>query len=356
MSEDRKGAKGRQKGADDRRASDDAGEGRPANAKSRALVGVLGLVAPGLGHAFVGHARRGAAWAVSPAVAVVLLASVLPSSTSAGRVVAICGAASALLYLASIVDAVVLSPARHRALSPAGVFATLAAPLVLSIGVALFLRSSVVQAFKVPSGSMIPTIMLGDHLFVDMRAHAPRRGEAIVFRYPERPSQEFLKRVVAGPGDELVVRGGKLTINGWQVPSCRVGSWSYDDESSKHTGDVFVEFLERSAYLVFFESGASPPDEVQGPYRVTDGEWFVVGDNRFNSHDSRMWYGGAGGGVPTAKVRGRATTIWSSTVPGRFGVDLAADPVPPAPELAAPLAACLASRPPVDKATPPARP
>jgi signal peptidase I len=229
------------------------------------------------------------------------------------------------------------------------------APVVLSAGVALFLRSSVVQAFKVPSGSMMPTILFGDHFFVDMRARSPRRGEPIVFRYPERPEQEFVKRVVAGPGDELIVRGGKLSINGWEVPSCRVGTWSYQDDASTRTGDVFVEFLERSAYLVLFDHSGFAPDEVQGPYRVPDGEWWVMGDNRFNSHDSRMWFGGKGGGVPTANVRGRATTIWSSTAQGRFGVDLSGDPPPPSPELAAPLAACLASRPPPDKATPPAR-
>jgi hypothetical protein len=112
MSDVGKAKKKRKKRSQDRPASDAPPDAPPSRAKSRGLVAVIGLLAPGLGHAFVGHVRRGAAWAASPALAVVLLASVLPSSTSAGYVVAICGAASLVLYAASIVDAAAISPTR----------------------------------------------------------------------------------------------------------------------------------------------------------------------------------------------------------------------------------------------------
>ena len=125
-----------------------------------------------------------------------------------------------------------------------------------------------------------------------------------------------------------------------------------DEGESAHDGELFVEFLEASAYLVFFDNSA-PVADVQGPYYARNDEVWVMGDNRNNSHDSRVWYGGAGGGVPASHVKGRARLIWLSPGASHQGVDLAADPVAPSPELAAPLATCLAQRPSLAKTTPP---
>jgi signal peptidase I len=195
-----------------------------------------------------------------------------------------------------------------------------------------------------------------DHLFVDMRVgpSSVHRGDIIVFKFPEHPEQDFIKRVIAAPGDKLEVRDGHPTINGWEVPSCRVGTWRYTEEidNAVHEGDLYVEFLERSAYLVFFDKGALGT-ELQGPFFAKPDEWWVLGDNRNNSHDSRMWFGGTGGGVPGANIRGRAGVVWIGGAPGRFGLDVAGTPVAPSPELEAPLAKCLADRPSVEKATPP---
>ena len=153
------------------------------------------------------------------------------------------------------------------------------------------------------------------------------------------------------------MRDGHPIINGWDVPSCRVGSYHYAEgiDGTAHEGELFVEFLEASAYLVLFDKNA-PVADYQGPYRAGQGETWVMGDNRNNSHDSRMWFGGEGGGVPASHVKGRARLIWLSPGASHQGVDLAADPVAPSPELAAPLARCLAERPPVAKTTPPAPP
>jgi signal peptidase I len=330
---------------------------RPAHAKRRWLVALVALLAPGAGHALVGHTLRGAIWAAAP-VAVVVIVSVVATGASVGALFAILGTIALVGYLGSVVDAAALSPARHRETSMGGVIALVLAPVVVSVPMALFLRATVVQAFKVPSGAMVPTILVGDHLFVDMRvkASAVHRGDVIVFQFPERPEQDFIKRVIAAPGDKLEVRAGHPVLNGWEVPSCRVGAWRYTDsvDGAAHEGDLYVEFLERAAYLVFFDQNALSSD-YQGPFVSREGELWVLGDNRNNSHDSRMWFGGQGGGVPPANVRGRAGVIWLSTAkgPSRFGVDVSGAPIAPSPELAAPLAKCMAERPSVEKATPP---
>ena len=107
---------------------------------------------------------------------------------------------------------------------------------------AMALRAFVVEAFKIPSGSMIPTLQVGDHIFVNKFTYGPAipwthkrvwngmppsRGDVMVFAFPEHPEQDFIKRVIAVPGDRLEARGGHPIINGWEVPSCRVGPYNY---------------------------------------------------------------------------------------------------------------------------------
>ncbi len=325
--------------------------------KSRVVAALLGLVAPGLGHVFIGHTLRGAAWLLAP-FGVFSVYVGLAREPSTLTVFAALGAILAVAYFGAILDGALIPVRRHRPTSIAAVVAFAVAPIVLAPIVALMMRHFVVEAFKVPSGAMIPTIAVGDHLFVDKSAYRgrlPRRGEVFVFEYPEHPSQDFIKRAIAVAGDKLEVRDGHPIINGWEVPSCRVGGYRYTEGSdeSSHEGELFVEFLEASAYLVFFDKNGMSSD-YQGPYRAGPGETWVMGDNRNNSHDSRVWYAGQGGGVPAARVKGRARLIWLSPSKTHQGADLAGDPVAPSPELAAPLARCLAERPPLAKTTPPA--
>ncbi|HEY8079263.1 MAG TPA: signal peptidase I, partial [Labilithrix sp.] len=197
--------------------------------------------------------------------------------------------------------------------------------IIVAIAVAMALRAFVVEAFKIPSGSMIPTLQVGDHIFVNKFTYGPAipythsrlwshmppsRGDVIVFQYPEHMEQDFIKRVIAIPGDKLEARGGHPIINGWEVPSCFAGPYNYIDaqDGSRHEGDIFVEFLEDEAYLTFFDRNQIQSD-YQGPFYAKPGEVWVMGDNRNNSHDSRMWFGGQGGGVPRSLVRGHALAI-----------------------------------------------
>lgn len=200
--------------------------------------------------------------------------------------------------------------------------------IVVAIAVAMALRAFVFEAFKIPSGSMIPTLQVGDHIFVNKFTYGPaipwthkrlwsrmppKRGDVIVFAYPEHPEQDFIKRVIAVPGDRLEARGGHPIINGWEVPSCSAGNFSYTEsqDGARHEGEVFVEFLEDEAYLTLYDR-QSLTNEHQGPFDVKPGEVYVMGDNRNNSHDSRMWFGGQGGGVPFENIKGRALFVWLS--------------------------------------------
>ena len=202
--------------------------------------------------------------------------------------------------------------------------------ILMAVAVALGLRAVVIEAFKIPSGSMIPTLMVGDHIFVNKFSYGPavpfthvrlwtnmppRRGDVMVFAFPEHPEQDFIKRVIALEGDKLEARNGHPILNGWEVPSCRVGSWSYNDFDSsitRHEGDLFVEYLGDESYLTFYDRASGVFPDYQGPFFAKPGEVWVMGDNRNNSHDSRMWFGGQGGGVPYDNIKGRALFVWLS--------------------------------------------
>jgi signal peptidase I len=216
--------------------------------------------------------------------------------------------------------------------------------IVMAVAVAFALRAFVIEAFKIPSGSMIPTLMVGDHIFVNKFSYGPavpythsrvwtsmppRRGDVMVFAFPEHPEQDFIKRVIAIEGDKLEARGGHPVINGWEVPSCRVGSWAYSDYDSpitRHEGDLYVEYLGSESYLTFYDRASGMFPDAQGPYFAKKGEVWVMGDNRNNSHDSRMWFAGQGGGVPFENIRGRALFVWLSV--SDSGVDWSREGAP----------------------------
>jgi signal peptidase I len=208
--------------------------------------------------------------------------------------------------------------------------------IAVAVGVALLLRSFVVEAFKIPSGSMLPTLQIQDHIFVNKLAYGPAipwtnlrvfnslppaRGDIMVFEYPDpnpnNERQDFIKRVIALQGDTLSVENGHPLINGWRIPNCRIGMYEYHEgtDTQLKRSELYMEFLGSYAYITQYEEdrGSEPH---QGPYHVKPGETWVMGDNRNNSSDSRAWNGGRGGGVPDANIKGRAMFVWLS-----FGSD-----------------------------------
>ncbi|HVY49378.1 MAG TPA: signal peptidase I [Minicystis sp.] len=265
----------------------------------------------------------------------------------------------------------------------------------IAVAVALLLRAFVVEAFKIPSGSMIPTLMIGDHIFVNKFTYGPlipwtdkrvfgrlppARADVMVFKYPENKEQDFIKRVIAIPGDKLEALDGRPIINGWIVPHCHAGQF----HNEGRTSELYVEFLGDKAFLTLFdqpttEKACSTNDECdaglschagycgvyQGPFFAGPDEVWVMGDNRNNSHDSRTWRGGLGAGVPFENIKGRAMFVWMSFGPGggiaedRLFVNVLGKPKLPAgqdPALQAGVDRCMKERPPLAESTPPHRP
>lgn len=150
-----------------------------------------------------------------------------------------------------------------------------------------YIKSNIVQAYKIPAGSMIPTLMIGDHMLVDKKLYkhaSSAAGDIVVFPYPKNPAQDFVKRIVGVPADTVEIRDKQLFING-----------------SKYEEPYVVNLDER-----VFPADTNPRDNV-GPITVTDHSLFILGDNRDNSHDSRFW-----GFIDQEKVKGNAVTLYWS--------------------------------------------
>jgi signal peptidase I len=201
--------------------------------------------------------------------------------------------------------------------------------LVAAVALALALRALVFEPFRIPSGSMLPTLQIGDHIFVNKLHYGPRlpltdfrilprlppeRADVIVFEFPDddprNARQDFVKRVIALPGDVLEANQGHPIINGWPVPYCRAGRYQYGKNDGRpfEWAELDVEFLGDLAYLTLYAEDVDSGPE--GPFQVGPGEVYVMGDNRNDSLDSRRWHHGAGGGVPYSNLRGRASRVW----------------------------------------------
>ena len=249
----------------------------------------------------------------------------------------------------------------------------------VAVGVAFLLRAGVVEAFKIPSGSMLPTLQIQDHIFVNKLAYGPpipftnmrlfsrlppKRGDVMVFEYPEPDPKaehpDYIKRVIALPGDKLEVEHGRPRINGWLVPNCLVGKYQFEDNPDG-SGQLFVEYLGEYSYLTVYAEGRD--DGRQGPYYVKPGETWVLGDNRNNSADSRAWDRGRGAGVPDGNIKGRAMFVWLNFKKNGMPLDfnrlfthvLGTPKLPQGapPDIVAGIEKCLKQRPAADRLLPP---
>ena len=225
-----------------------------------------------------------------------------------------------------------VAEARHRLIMQpwwldwtAGLF-----PVIVAVFV---LRSFLFEPFKIPSGSMIPTLLIGDLILVNKftygvrlpvintkltEGNKPQRGDVMVFRYPPRPSQDYIKRVVGVPGDEVAYLNKRLTINGKPVVTTPLPD--YFDEDTMRYSRQFEEVLGERKHGILNDDDrpAFVPGADQFPFnqncrysvegvvcKVPDGHYFMMGDNRDNSLDSRYW-----GFVPDKNIVGKAFFVW----------------------------------------------
>jgi len=177
--------------------------------------------------------------------------------------------------------------------------------IVIAVILALFIRTFVVQAFKIPTGSMEENLLIGDHLLVNKFIFGPtetalerkvlpvdtiKRGQVIVFKYPVEPDRDFIKRVIGLPGETVEIKEKKVYING------------------KMLDEPYVHFLQPpSTNSEFHEVTSFDVRERYGPVTVPANQYFVMGDNRDNSQDSRYW-----GFLPRENVKGKAVLIYWS--------------------------------------------
>ncbi|MEP7271441.1 MAG: signal peptidase I [Acidobacteriota bacterium] len=205
---------------------------------------------------------------------------------------------------------------------------------LVTVIIALFLMTFIAQAVQVPTGSMQNNIHIGDHLFVNkfvfaqptpilkwlLPAREIRRGDIIVFKFPENPTVSYVKRVVGLPGDKVSVRGTRVLVNDQELPEQRVTVRLLGTEYSSHPEIATEPAPAGARYRVYYDDhdhdlgesdlGSTTSFAIREPVIVPPNSYFALGDNRDNSLDSRYW-----GFVPRSNVIGRALYVYWSFNP-----------------------------------------
>ncbi len=204
---------------------------------------------------------------------------------------------------------------------------------LIAVGIALFIRSVFFEPFHIPSGSMKPTLLVGDYLFVNKPAYGyskysfpfdiapieqrifpkePKRGDVIVFALPTNTGVDYIKRVIGLPGDRIMVSRGRLFINDKIVPRALVGKVELEnDDSNVQNLTGYIETLPNGVQHKIYEVSDYEALDNTDLYTVPEGHYFVMGDNRDNSQDSRV--ASLVGPVPFENIVGRADFLFFST-------------------------------------------
>jgi signal peptidase I len=235
---------------------------------------------------------------------------------------AILVALSALTGLIWLVDALFFARARNaqpgRKEPLAVEYARSFFPVIFIV---LLIRSFLAEPFRIPSSSMMPTLLIGDFILVNKFAYGlklpvidhkfievgePERGDVVVFRFPRDRSQDYIKRVVGLPGDQIAYRGKRLWVNGEEVVAEPIGRYIGSGQGRDHTGsELRRERLGTAEHDILLKPQLFMGGRGEGSWEVPEGHYFVLGDNRDNSEDSRIW-----GFVPERNLVGRAFLIW----------------------------------------------
>jgi signal peptidase I len=259
------------------------------------VAGLLSIMQPGLGHLYLGRPKLGLCWYAS--IILLLLASLLMARSPLLPTVLMLG--GILIPLTGYVF-LTRSAVRHARsvrhryeVGPWNRWYVYLGIILIGMGISTLLshavRGLIVQAYKIPAGSMIPTLLIGDHIYVDKLSYKvgghPERGDIIVFKYPKDESKDFVKRIVGIPGDTVEIINKRVVLNGTPV------------NDNDYTQRIDPGVLDASI---------NPRDNF-GPVTVPSGSYFVLGDNRDQSLDSRFW-----GFLDVSKIKGKAAVIYWS--------------------------------------------
>ena len=259
------------------------------------VAGIMSVLAPGLGHLYVGRWELGVCWYATIlllilAFGLIVRSPLLPSIINVG------GLLIPLVGYFFVTQSAVRHARNVRHTYSLKVYNRWYVYLGLLVvgGIISSLlgdagKEFVVQPYKIPAGSMIPTLLTGDHIYVDKLIYRagerPQRGDIIVFKFPEDETKDFVKRIVGIPGDAIEIRNKQVILNGAPI----------DDHD--YTQRIDPRIIDRLG---------NPRDNF-GPITVPDNSYFVLGDNRDQSLDSRFW-----GYVEASKIKGKATVIYWS--------------------------------------------
>lgn len=258
------------------------------------------LICPGAGHLALGRWRRAGVWfALRATFWTAMVVAVVIDAPWPAILLAAAGYAT---YPLSMID--VFRTARVPILKPT--WTTVCKLWVVialgAISLTAVVRAHVVEAFEIPGGSMAPTLLVGDHVFVVKLRGAVARGDVVVFRYPPDREVQYLKRAVAFGGETLEMKDQVVYVDGEPLPISPSGERVASDENAA-VGDVYEERIGNDAHAIVVERAGRSA----GPFTVPVGQVFFLGDNRDASNDSRSW-----GSVPLSDVTGRAAFVWWS--------------------------------------------
>jgi signal peptidase I len=297
-----------------------------ADARSPLVAAILSLAATGLGQIYCGRIVRGLVMFLgsllfAPAI---VAAALLPPAT-----IVLVGLILALLavlgvYVFAVVDAFRLARRERDNFQLKDYNHPLVYGLFILVGLTYpagtlhFIRSSAFEAFEIPVSSEAPTLLPGDRVLVNKTTYQRRfvrRGDEVVFRAPSEPGLNWVKRVIALPGDMVEVKGNEVFVNGQQLPREPAPRASLGAAAQQVKGDLFEETSAGRRYRILFAADTKPiPDYPRT--KVPEGTCFVLGDNRNNSHDSREF-----GFVALGDVLGEVQyRYWPAATWTRFGV------------------------------------
>jgi signal peptidase I len=293
------------------------------------IAGPLNLLSAfGVGYLYVGRPWRALIAVATTVLWVAILWHGVNGWLAEPWIVFAIGASLLLLVLALMVDAALIAwRSSNFALHWYNRWWLYAAiVLVGQAGMAFVDLHRSVRPFTMPAGSMEPTLRVGEHFMVDMRAfdsRLPERGDVVVFRLPRSPETIFVKRVIGLPGDEVQLKGGALHINGAAVPTSDAGTYTHATAAPgkpAETAPMKQEVLANRRTILVLDTTTNSHYDNTSLFKVPAGSYFVLGDNRDNSTDSREQSTRYGiGHIPIANMLGVVSWIYWSPDRSRIG-------------------------------------